>query len=665
MRCGRERFRPHTSKSIPMKKTLPLLGFLCFLMFVVNAQITTPQIRANFGVDGDLRSNFFDGFVVNGNDDWFSNTAGTGRFIIDTTGASYILSRYAADPAFRRQPFFRGMRYPQFTTLGNKILIDGIFIRDHHGDDSTVFASGSNKNGMSPGLWSCPVSQGIPDKNDILDIMMHVRRDGLSLSDSLWMFGGVSIENTTGSRYFDFEMYQTDITYNRMTRTFMGFGADAGHTAWQFDAAGNITRPGDIIFTAEFASGGLSLLEARIWIHRDAKLITPANFNWGTEFDGDGNGATYGYANISPKTAGAFYTGLQSSNNTWAGPFALVRQDNSISTNYGARQYMEFSVNLSKLGLDPLVTQNNACGMPFRRIVVKSRASTSFTAELKDFVGPFSFFRAPAAQASADIPFYCGANGVSNICVDSALSTSLYTWHTPNGNIVGDSVGPCITVDQPGRYIVRQQLMDSCGVSYATDTVTITADPLCVVLSQDLSDWKGVYNKGQVLLNWTMNDFGQVAYYEIERSTNKVNFTTVGKVASLYPRQYYKHTDAIGDMAGEYVYYRLKIVTRSGAMQRSRILTIRTNDDPATELAITPNPVRSTMQINIPALAEQEVTIEFIDQTGRIVGAQKKMLSKGTNSISFSDFEKWPNGVYIVRVRTNENRFQGKMILIK
>ena len=33
---------------------------------------------------------------------------------------------------------------------------------------------------------------------------------------------------------------------------------------------------------------------------------------------------TYGYASISPNTSGAFYTGLGSPNNTWAGPFACI-----------------------------------------------------------------------------------------------------------------------------------------------------------------------------------------------------------------------------------------------------------------------------------------------------------------------------------------------------
>ncbi len=40
---------------------------------------------------------------------------------------------------------------------------------------------------------------------------------------------------------------------------------------------------------------------------------------------------------------------------------------------YQDKQFMEFAVNLSKLGLDPLVNVGDPCKMPFRRILVKSR----------------------------------------------------------------------------------------------------------------------------------------------------------------------------------------------------------------------------------------------------------------------------------------------------
>jgi hypothetical protein len=229
-------------------KTILRVLFLLLCFHRVNAQITTQQLKAGFGVDGELRANFYSNIGQPGNDDWFSMSAGSGNYVIDTTGAAAIVSQYSTDLNFRKLPFYRTMRVDPYTLLGSYRVIDAVFIRDYHGTDSTMFASGSNKNGMSPADWSCPIAQSIPDKNEILDMMVHVRRAGINLTDSLWMFGGISIENTTGNRYFDFEMYQTDIYYDRASLRFYGYGAQAGHTSWLFDAAGNITRPGDIIF---------------------------------------------------------------------------------------------------------------------------------------------------------------------------------------------------------------------------------------------------------------------------------------------------------------------------------------------------------------------------------------------------------------------------------
>ncbi|MCW3117770.1 MAG: type sorting protein, partial [Chitinophagaceae bacterium] len=474
-----------------MKKNLLYLLILHLVSQIAFGQITAPAIRANFGIDADLRANYFNGAFQAGNDDWFRMPGlGTGNFVIDTTGAAAIVARYAVDPAFRRLPFYRMMRFPAYTVVNNRLLIDAVYTRDYHGDDSTIFASGSNKNGMSPISWSCPVAQSVPDKNEILDMMCHVRRAGPNTTDSLWLIGGVSIENTTGNRYFDFEMYQTDIYYDRASRQFYGYGPDAGHTSWKFDAAGNITQPGDIIFTAEYSSSSLTLVEARVWVKKtDWQTIAPKAFNWSGLFDGDGSGAVYGYASITPNTAGAFYTGLQSLNNTWTGPFSLVLGDNSVVTTYTARQFMEFSVNLSQLGLDPVtLLGGNACGMPFRRILVKSRASTSFTSELKDFIGPFDFFLAPKANVATNAPYICDTGSVSNLFVTNPVSTSTYIWSTANGVISGSNTGSSINVTSPGTYIVTQYLQSGCS-TYATDTLQVLPFSNCVVLQNNLTDF--------------------------------------------------------------------------------------------------------------------------------------------------------------------------------
>lgn len=646
-----------------MKKAI-LFVLLCGSAVLIQAQITSPVKRANFGVDADLRANFFDGFVEVGNDDWFNNgTAGSGTFIIDTAGASWILQQYTSTPSMRMIPFFRGMRYPQFTVVNNSMLIDGIFIRDHHGDDSTVFAAGSNKNGMSPASWTCPVSQGVPDKNDILDMMMHVRRAGPTITDSLWMFGGVSLASTTGNRYFDFEMYQTDIYFDRSTLSFKGYGPDAGHTSWQFDAAGNVTQTGDIIFTAEYSSSSLSFIEARIWIHNSAQSLTPTAFTWGGAFEG----STYGYANIVPKVSGTFYAGLQSTNNTWAGPFKLVLQDNSVVDNYSARQFMEFSVNLSKLGLDPLVNMGDPCKMPFRKILVKSRASTSFNAELKDFVGPFDFFRAPMASASADVPMYCGTNGVSNITVNNALLTSLYTWTTPDGNIVGDSIGPSITVDQPGTYIVSQELMDSCGSSYARDTVVITLDPFCSILSSELLAFSAQLRDHIAKLNWTINNNPSAFYFEVERSFDARNFTKLRRIyqtgeTSLVAS--YSYPDDLQAVSKGVVYYRLKMVDKTGRASYSKIIPVALQEGRRTVLLST-NPVRSGARLLLTGYQGEKAVVYITDVAGRLLKTTTTRLLKGTAMVDLPGLNNWKNGTYIIQVILGNETFTEKMIIAR
>jgi len=209
------------------------------------AQITTPVIRANFGVDGDLRANYFNGALQSGNDDWFNNgSAGSGLYVIDTFGAAAKVAGYLSDisPWPRRMAsFYRVMSRPTFSINNNRLWLDALFVRDYHGQDTTTFAAGSNKNGQSPDDWT-GVVQGVPDKNDILDMFVHIRRAGPNSTDSLWLFGGISMDNTTGNRYFDFEMYQSDINYDRASQQFYGYGPDFGHTTWLFDAAGNVIK---------------------------------------------------------------------------------------------------------------------------------------------------------------------------------------------------------------------------------------------------------------------------------------------------------------------------------------------------------------------------------------------------------------------------------------
>ena len=657
-----------------MKKTLLNGLFFTVLSLFSSAQITTPVIKAAFGVDADLKSNFYNNFVISGNDDWFSlGYPGTGKAVIDTTGAAALVAAYMADVApypVRMTPIYRGMSVPQYSVINNRLWLDAHWVRDHHGNDSTVFSAGSNKNGDSPASWNSPVTQAIPDKNDILDAMLHYRREGPNNTDSLWMFTALSLDNTTGNRYFDFELYQTDIYFDRPTRKWYGYGPDMGHTSWQFDAAGNVIKAGDIIFSAKFQNSTLTELEARIWVASTTLSITPTQFNWGGVYDGAYNGAPFGYASIVPNTSGPYYSGLGCGANNWAGPFQLVRQDNSVVPNYSKDQFMEFSVNLSKLGVDPVnLFGSNFCGSPFNRFVVKTRTSESFTSELKDFIAPLTLFLAPRADVATEVPIFCADTATSFITVQNPHPTSIYTWSTPDGNIISPTTGTTIQVNTPGTYLVTQQLGAGCN-AYAVDSAIVVRDELCSVLPGRFNAFSATYSETDknTRLKWSVfnNDF--IDHFEIERSIDGSRFESAGIVQpDIYfvNEASYNYTDPVFNLNPIYIDYRIKMISHDGSQSYTRIIRIYTKQDFSDNITISPNPVRDRFQMIIHSISDEPARIIFYDISGRQVKLMNEQIRKGINIFSVERSMQWQPGTYTAAVQLGEKTVYTRFVVLK
>jgi len=120
-----------------MKKFL-LTALIIFSGHLLFAQITTPIVKANFGVDADVRANYFNGAASGSGDDWFNGTGGTGINVIDTNGAAARVAGYLTDISpwpKRMATFYRPMSQPKFTNINHRIWMDAIFVRDYHGSE--------------------------------------------------------------------------------------------------------------------------------------------------------------------------------------------------------------------------------------------------------------------------------------------------------------------------------------------------------------------------------------------------------------------------------------------------------------------------------------------------------------------------------------------------
>lgn len=624
-------------------------------MQYVPAQITTPVKRANFGLDAGLRTNFFNG-LPDTDDDWFRRAGdnGAGDFVIDTAGAAAIVAGYTSHPNTRSAAFARGMRFPLLSTINNRIFYDASYIRDHRGTDSTSFTGGS-KNGMNPLNWVTTTSP-VLSKNDLLDVFLHVRRDGVTAADTLWFFGAVSVQGTNGDRYFDFELYQTDIRFNRTTGRFENVGPDAGHTAWQFDAAGNPTRLGDIIFTAEYSNSGLTFIEARIWVARTAiTTINPTAFDFSGTFDGDGNNAAFGYAGIIPNDAGVFYQGMQNAVAAWAGPFGTITSGGAVATDFNAIQLMEFSVNLTKLGLDPMnFSSGSICNLAFRRVLVKSRTSTSFTSNMTDFVLPFSFSAQPQVEAAANFPILCPMQPISNLQVLHPLPTSNYYWTTIGGSFVGATTGTQVQVDGPGLYIVHQEMLSGCGVS-ATDTIQVVYnEQSCFVLPVHIIRFEASRSGDAAQLRWSIEGNEHIKELVLERSYGGSAFAAIADIAVMknVPALHtYVYTDRLATNT-PLVMYRLRVTTSGNAVQYSTVAQLRLIPDVQLQFTVAPNPVvESKMQLRVQAWQDGPADLRIIHNNGFLLHRQLLSLKTGDQQFWIPDVSTWPRGTAYVQLR--------------
>ena len=477
-----------------------LIYSLILFPLLLNAQTLDYGCEAvNFGIDADIYANgslFGNAAGFNTDtDDWFENDMiypGNGIGIIDTTGAYYFMTQFQLNQNFS---ITRKMSVPLNSIRNGVRYMDAVYGRDLYGGnnatDTTAFTSAS-KNGENPMIWNTGPMNVTP-KNDLIDCYGHLRRDGITPYDDMWLMVGFSRVSNTGSSYFDFELYAADITYDNATG-FTSAGADEGHTAWQFDAAGNITRIGDFVMTVDFSTNQDPNIELRIWVSRnDYQTITPVNFNYGTQFDGASTASNFGYAEILPLNASSVGCGLSNSAGSAAPPWGTRDPGGNFTFVYDRYQLVEIGVNLNALGIDPSLSVNydgtNACIIPFSAIMFKARASQSFTAQLKDFSGPYPFGVMNTIPVDIVGDTIDCETPIVELYPAIVTADAYYHWETIDGNILTNPDSSHILVDSPGTYILHGA--PSFGCLEVSDTFVVIEDivvPNAYILSDTVWD---------------------------------------------------------------------------------------------------------------------------------------------------------------------------------
>ena len=493
------------------KLLLVILTGFCYVSFAQQLD-STGKSHVNFGVDADTRNNYQkistqpysstmhhdDWFLQDGYKRYDIGGTGLGNSVFDTVGAAAYKAQLQAG---QNISFVKRMKVAAFDVLpmwrspnpalgfDSSFWVDGIYYRDYAGGiDETSFSGG--KNADNPSSWS--VGNNVSGKTDIVDVYTHVRTSGINpVRDSVWFFAGVSTVKTEGNRFFDIEVYRENITYNETTKQFSSAGLLGGHSSWNFNDTGKVTQSGDIIISVAYQAGRAPEIDFRIFISKSAydsvvagKLV-PTSFKIVTNQWDLNTSGTGGYVQILSKsgitdwgsgTANYIKTNTAAQDSTHATPWGTMSTSGGYSDNYERLQFIEIALNFSRFGMNPFHYVTSYCKSPYSSIIVKSRASTSFTANLEDFVipQPFSVKNLAPFTVKEDTVSCAAPTAKFEI---TASARNYYRWYDENGAVLrADSDLKTFSPSKSGTYYIEATNFQGCPTMTPRKEIKIYVD---------------------------------------------------------------------------------------------------------------------------------------------------------------------------------------------
>jgi hypothetical protein len=167
----------------------------------------------------------------------------------------------------------------------------------------------------------------------------------------------------------------------------------------------------------------------------------------------------------------------------------------------------------------------------------------------------------------------------------------------------------------------------------------------------------GTYNK----LNWTIGNELNVLHYELQRSNDAVNFTTINIQLAKNNNGTELYTyDDVAAMQNK-VYYRLRSIDNTGEIKYSGIIMIALSPGLSKEFYVIKNPVADKIDIYAGDIYKGTYTYSIANSAGQIVQSGKlNITNPGIQTIALRS--RLSTGIYMLVVRNAENVLQ-KIIL--
>lgn len=157
-----------------------------------------------------------------------------------------------------------------------------------------------------------------------------------------------------------------------------------------------------------------------------------------------------------------------------------------------------------------------------------------------------------------------------------------------------------------------------------------------------------------VIVNWSTSSEMSNSHFEVERSTNGVNFIFLSKISGKGTTNTITEYSWVDQTAPQgMLYYRLKQVDYNADFEYSNIMVVTPIIETVEgiEVSVFPNPVTEELNIDFSAEAPQQMDITFVDLFGNEV--KKIVIEKGRQSVRL-DVKGLKKGYYFLIIGTSD-----------
>jgi hypothetical protein len=165
-------------------------------------------------------------------------------------------------------------------------------------------------------------------------------------------------------------------------------------------------------------------------------------------------------------------------------------------------------------------------------------------------------------------------------------------------------------------------------------------------------------------LQWSTQEEFNVARYEIEASTNGMDFIKQMNISANTVLTGNYHYTINGLSANKY-YFRLKIIEKDGNYTYSKIICLQSECYTNFNVTLSPNPVNDLIHLSVWVPTNQYCTVSILNCTGQVIRKERIVFSNGKNEYNISNLHRLAAGTYILQIINEEGIKISKEFLIK